>query len=1094
MYSVQKNEPGLVLVGVLVLIVFGIIIWSDRPIQSPRSSETLYPKPLDRVEHDFSYISWPWEDPFGFKPSELQANDHYRINNEGFCSKQLATVLTNNTGTFKVLASIVKTHPKTVENKESRTRQRHAVTAGLNQSGYTTENLNRLNYCITSNNNGNEYNVRWEYFKHNEHNEHVILAWATNNTDVNTFIDIVENTFYESCKNICKDSFVIHDFNNLIDSVLKDKFANDIKFVKAQNLDIDREGLANILVDELKLRNINQLDEVVIIREQGAKLADTLTTDLAKKFQSDPGNNQIQQYSYLKGLDANQQNIKKREQSGTQAVKKWSDDLSIRSHHNPPIGHTQFDYLHRLALQIKSYNSAEQTKKREKKPVNAVGIFGSDFYDKLIILQALRQELPNLVYFTTDLDAQMLQPEYWNWTRNLIVASHFDLRLNDNLQRPFPPFRDSLQTEVYYRTLENFSSKLDGENYKRTSSLVFEIGRNGPFFLPIPEAENEKNVSITATNSLLPKKISVHPNYNNSGQLEYYFWICVLISLALIFTDYQMRPNSGTQTIWLTLTALLLFGIIFFWGFNDSEPFVFTDGVSVWPTILIRLFTFLLAIAFILKLIRIVEVSFDRLSRKLALPVPEGYEKIIIPDNERLNEKYFAKVCVDVIKKLNGNNLRGYLCERIKESARWGLILLIFPVVVITTYIYATTGVHGVELSLYINEAHYLWYVFVIECVIICLALWCNKFKFYFSDLLRLLAVLLMIYVPLKFGYENLVPLLLCLPLFYLITRFEYFNVKSIQDWVERDANRKEEELCILGLSRQETPGFKEDGEEHARTNYSVINRNDLWLDYRKHGLPFQRFLRSTIMWLIFMVFSAFMMQLFPESTTPCRGSGFINACSLFDLISVISFSIVMFLIFLVLDAQRLCIHWIEKLRTKHPLLADKTIIEKAKKPSLVKYIDSEREKTISSLNNLKNMVLLVAKRSRVVDQLIYFPVITLMLMLLARIQYFDNLGFPLSSSIVFIVAILFLLYAGLKLRAEASRLKRAAVECAENDLPCGILFSGCKEAKEKTIQKIQEINFGAFLPMKDQPVVHSVLLLLGAVGLFAVEYLMLFS
>ncbi|MCB1984745.1 MAG: hypothetical protein H6936_11515 [Burkholderiales bacterium] len=47
---------------------------------------------------------------------------------------------------------------------------------------------------------------------------------------------------------------------------------------------------------------------------------------------------------------------------------------------------------------------------------------------------------------------------------------------------------------------------------------------------------------------------------------------------------------------------------------------------------------------------------------------------------------------------------------------------------------------------------------------------------------------------------------------------------------------------------------------------------------------------------------------------------------------------------------------------------------------------------------------------------------------------------------------------------------------------------------KKQAVKKINEVNSGAFQPMMDQPAVRSALLLLGAIGLFATEYLMLFG
>ena len=75
----QKSEPGMAFVGVLLLIVFGIMIFNDRPVQSPRPYDTPYPHSLDRNLTDHSYESWPWEDPFDFKPGEILERDLYQI-------------------------------------------------------------------------------------------------------------------------------------------------------------------------------------------------------------------------------------------------------------------------------------------------------------------------------------------------------------------------------------------------------------------------------------------------------------------------------------------------------------------------------------------------------------------------------------------------------------------------------------------------------------------------------------------------------------------------------------------------------------------------------------------------------------------------------------------------------------------------------------------------------------------------------------------------------------------------------------------------------------------------------------------------------
>ena len=52
--------------------------------------------------------------------------------------------------------------------------------------------------------------------------------------------------------------------------------------------------------------------------------------------------------------------------------------------------------------------------------IEAVGILGSDLYDKLLVLQALKPVLPDALFFTTDLDALIMHPIALTSTRNLL--------------------------------------------------------------------------------------------------------------------------------------------------------------------------------------------------------------------------------------------------------------------------------------------------------------------------------------------------------------------------------------------------------------------------------------------------------------------------------------------------------------------------------------------------------------------------------------------------------------------------------------------------------------------------------------------------
>ena len=119
-----------------------------------------------------------------------------------------------------------------------------------------------------------------------------------------------------------------------------------------------------------------------------------------------------------------------------------------------PVGTGQFDYAQRLADRIERDMAASAEEDNNQNPVAAIGILGSDAYDALLILQAMRDRFPGAVFFTTDLDSRLVYADEYRWTRNLVTASHYGLELYGLLQRDVPPFRSSYQTSAYFATLQ----------------------------------------------------------------------------------------------------------------------------------------------------------------------------------------------------------------------------------------------------------------------------------------------------------------------------------------------------------------------------------------------------------------------------------------------------------------------------------------------------------------------------------------------------------------------------------------------------------------------------------------------------------------
>ena len=621
------KEPDLALAGVALLVLFGLLMWYDSPIKSSHPLDP-YVQPPDPPVTGYAYESWLWQDPFEFKKPYPKPKKEF----EDQCKDQLE----NHKNDVKILAPLLKVQPNTLENKELRTRHRYAVIAGLIESGYRPSEPDHLHFCsIQKKGSNTEYDMRWEHYHHeSDKDKHIVVVWM--NSEIFTRDDkltlVLEDLFLS--KKINKNKLYIFDQNNIFDqnrfktrtkniriliedinNRIKNKNAN-IELIKLAGAD-DDEALARKLANELvKLRNIKESSEVKIITELDSeyirKLAGTFCESLYDSF--DKGKQPvadakpdtceirgIKNVFYLKGLDGNQLIIDKQNKNEDyQAASKRADHRSVIDLHNPtplPIGPGEVDYLHRLAKQIKDSHNDIDTGKRAS-GIRAVGIFGSDFNDKLRILEALRVEMPEILVFTTDLDAQMFSRQQWRATRNLVVASHFDLRLGKEYQEHFPDFRDSQQTGIFYHTIKIFKSDV-----KKPESQIFETGRNGPVHLL-----QEKN-----------EESSIHTQDQATHQLKLLGGLGG-ITLVLILFLWQVLPNSRYLINWLWIGSVIIF-FAWFFAINDlrGEPLSFTDGTSLWPTIFIQIGATVLACAFIFYAKYILGGNSDALTRRYIL-------------------------------------------------------------------------------------------------------------------------------------------------------------------------------------------------------------------------------------------------------------------------------------------------------------------------------------------------------------------------------------------------------------------------------------------------------------------------------------------
>jgi hypothetical protein len=361
----------------------------------------------------------------------------------------------------------------------------------------------------------------------------------------------------------------------------------------------------------------------------------------------------IHKYQYLRGLDG-QMPGSPRPNTPTSIQSRGSEGTDARAptggaeSRERAEGQSQFDYLRRLAARIEHLDN-ELRRKGEK--VAAIGIFGSDVYDKLTNLEALRPGFPEAIFFTTDLDALLLPQGKMRYTRNLVVASGFDLRLRDEPQADIPPFRDTYQTAGFLATrlaIENATVAPD-----KLSPRLFEIGRTGARPLPINEIgsglPNDNCSTLAHCSYLHPTIAKLYPPLSHAGRAGIAFigtaaLLALLLSLPLgrefCFAARRWRevstagrmpsserpPHVGWRWITVSLLASVPpIAIASFWTpIGDwltsnglGEPVTFLEGTSLWTPTVLRVVSVLTAAYLIVLTFRLIQQNLRETNRAL---------------------------------------------------------------------------------------------------------------------------------------------------------------------------------------------------------------------------------------------------------------------------------------------------------------------------------------------------------------------------------------------------------------------------------------------------------------------------------------------
>jgi len=808
------------------------------------------------------------------------------------------------------------------------------------------------------------------------------------------------------------------------------------------------DKLMSELTGELKFRGIDDVhSHVVLLSELDTSFGRALPVSFTEKFcdYEDKNDNKscrehIHAFTYLRGIDGVAPGSIADiglSSSKSSASKKANAPPSTAESVRRPIGAGQFDYLRRIADEIVQMD--KDFIKFNGKGIRAIGVLGSDVYDKLLILHALRSRLMGVTFFTTDLDAQFLHPSEYGWTRNMVIASSFGLKLTEKLQGSTPPFRDSYQTSMYFSaglalkiTNEYLHQKqsdhiklsqrksdhdhshsetqtdehIDKEKSKNDffnimvnlpiglRPLLFEVGRNGAVPLTPKDAIDEPALkdshSEFSVHSHIPDECeyplqcALHPRVNKQDKEPALALVIAVLLLALL-TLGQLNARARYQLYWLAggVMVLVTVSAIGVWcSSNHEEPFIMLAGISIWPTEIINSMTFILSLYFVCISKRALDNNYLEIGHRYLL-----FSRI---DNTRNDQ--------------------------------------------------------GVPLSMATVSFH--------------LPHKSNRWVYVIVGMLLVSAVLVAL-LPQTIAYEYIYLMLLGWGVlfgiwFWIIYKYE--PVAKINQWNSE-------------LEQQKVD---------SATQKTKVPIQKFWKSYGEYGLQRNRFLRACTVVLIFQAFISIVFTLFGLEAPPLRGT-FTQVVD--SVITVLSLLGMLFVLFYMVDATRLCIAWIKGL-TENSYNWGDTGVEK-----LVKDLNIPRQYAIYWLK-----LHIIAERTKEVGKLIFYPFIIIILMLFSRINYFDDWGFPQSLAIITSSLIAIALYTAIKLRQEAETVRAEFIDILNLDK---LTVGGNVSLDDKPtltqidelIENINDLRKGAFQPILEQPLVKASLLLLGGVGLSASQF-----
>jgi hypothetical protein len=416
--------------------------------------------------------------------------------------------------------------------------------------------------------------------------------------------------------------------------------------------------LVELLLDELSMRlpSFGERDgEICLFYETDSFYGRSMVDVFSRGYRNftNRSDAKIESIPYLKGIDGTLQLTQ--EQSQTRVDLQDTTALLTALNRRMMEGKSgqwvldqrQIDYLERQAHYFKSSQSngksSQSDLRSSRNKLRAIGVFGTNVFDKIKVIEILRKEFKNVWFFTVDLDASLINNDNPLATRNVLIGSALDLNVKAGHIKS-PQFRDSYQSAAFLSTLDALGLL---ERHYPSHPGVWETSRVGferLEFKDKPEwlvkfLNDEEACKTTPANDKAwswETFLKTHFKLGEGGRIRLLRQFLLILTTGLLIVVAKFVVGAWTsprkpslrgkivdrfEMLWpagsykrelagmfAAVSGICVFGWLAMTTLDQlSEPFRWFDGVSVWPSLLIR--GFAAALGFYLLMRSLVDID-----------------------------------------------------------------------------------------------------------------------------------------------------------------------------------------------------------------------------------------------------------------------------------------------------------------------------------------------------------------------------------------------------------------------------------------------------------------------------------------------------